>query len=364
VRLSGSDWQAVRLWAGWRLAVAVLGAATGGLLFAGKPGYGWSDRWYHWDVVHYVGIAQNGYTGEPTGVPNEAFLPGLPLLMRAGATLGLSEVAVGVAVSAFASLVAAVALARLAERAIPGSSGLTVLVWFLAPTSLFLAAPYTEALFLALALPAWLAAQDRRWLLAGVLVAAASTVRVSAVFLTLALGVLWFTQRPRRGRDLPFLLLPLLPLAAIVVVQHAATGSWTAWLDAQRSPEWSRSARVPWETAENTWEAAFAGSVDALYAWPFRLEIVAMVAGVLTVGWCLRRRWWPEATYVAASVLALAFSYWYLSVPRAALLWWPLWIGIAVLLTDRPWLRTVWLAVSGSLAAAWAIAFFTGGWAG
>lgn len=364
MRLGPGDWQAIRLWAGWRLAVAVLGAATGGLIYAGESGYSWSDRWYHWDVVHFVGIAQNGYAGEPTGVPNEAFLPGLPLLMRAGAALGVPEVTTGVAVSALASLVAAVALLRLAERAVPGSGPTTLLVWFLAPTAVFLAAPYTEALFLALALPAWLAAQDRRWWTAGLLAAGACTVRVSGLFLVLALLVLWATRPPRSWQALPALALPAIPLGAVLAVQHAATGSWTAWWDAQSSPEWSRSARPPWETAQNTWEAAFAGTVDAFYAWPFRLELVAVLVGVLTVAWCLRQRWWGEATFVAANVAAFAFSYWYLSVPRAALLWWPLWIGIAVLLQPRPWLRTLWLAVSGSLAAAWTVAFFSGGWAG
>ena len=171
--------------------------------------------------------------------------------MRAGATVGLSEVVVGVAVSLVASAVAAVALARLAERALPGSGGWTVLVWFVAPTSVFLAAPYTEALFLALALPAWLAAQDRRWAVAALLVSAAMTVRVSALFLVAALVVQWWGSRPRRWPDLAWLALPALPLTAVVVAQQRATGSWFAWWEAQRSPEWSRGARPPWETAEH-----------------------------------------------------------------------------------------------------------------
>ncbi len=364
VWLQPADRDALRLWAGWRVAVAVLGAATAGLLNAGQPGFSWSQRWGHWDVVHYVGVAQNGYVGDPTGVPNEAFFPGLPLLMRAGSWIGLSEVAAGVAVSLVASVVAVVALARLAERTVPGSSRLTVAALLVAPTAVFLAAPYTEALFLALALPAWLAALDRRWWLAGVLVALATTVRVTGLFLLVALVVLWWTQRPRRWRDVWWLALAALPVGAIVVVQHAATGSWTAWLDAQRSPEWSRSFRPPWRTVENTWEAALGETVSAGYVWPFRLELVAVAAGLLTLAWCLRRRWWAEATFVGLNVAAFAFSFWYLSVPRAALLWWPLWIGVAVLVGPRPWLRMVWFGASGALAAAWAVAFFSGGWAG
>ena len=229
MRLGRIDTTALAVWAGWRLAVLVLGAAFAGLLDAGDGASDWYQRWYQWDAVHYVGIARAGYEGEPTGVPNEAFLPGLPLLMRAGAALGVTEVAVGVAVSLVASAVAAVALARVAERLVPGTGGWTVLVWLLAPTSVFLAAPYTEALFLALALPAWLAAQDRRWWLAGLLVALAATVRVSALFLLVAVLVQWWVDGRRRLRDAAWVALAAVPIAVTVVVQHAATGSWFAW---------------------------------------------------------------------------------------------------------------------------------------
>ena len=364
MRLGRVDQSALAVWTGWRVGVFVLGVATAGLLNAGEDGFGLLQRWYHWDVVHFVGIARNGYAGEPTGVPNEAFLPGLPLLMRAGAGIGVDEVVVGLLVSLVAGAVAAVSLARLAERLVPGTGRMTVLVWLLAPTAVFLAAPYTEALFLALALPAVLAAQDRRWWLAGVLTATAATVRVSALFLLAALVVQWWVDGRRRLRDLAWLALPAVPIALIVWVQHAATGSWLAWWDAQRSPEWSRGARPPWETVQNTWEAAFTGTVDAQYVWPFRLELVAFALGLVATAWCLRRRWWPEATFVGLNVAAFSFSFWLLSVPRSALLWWPLWVGVAALVRERPWLRAVWVGTSGALAVAFAVSFFSGRWAG
>jgi hypothetical protein len=364
MKLDAVDRAALQLWTGWRVAVAVLGAATAGVVRAGQDGYSWVERWNHWDVVHFVGIAQEGYAGEPTGVPNEAFLPGLPLLMRAGASLGLTEVVVGVAVSLVAGAVAAVALARLAERAVPGAGRWAVAGWLLAPTAVFLAAPYTEALFLAFALPAWLAALDRRWMAAGLLATAAMTVRVSALFLVAALVVHWATTRPRRWQDLSWLALTVVPLAVVVAAQRAATGSWTAWSDAQSSPEWSRSARPPWETVLNTWDAAFGGTVSDEYVWPFRLELVAVVVGLAVTAWCLRRRAWGETTFMALNVGAFSFSFWYLSVPRAALLWWPLWIAVGSLIMGRPWVRAVWLGGSGALAAAWAVAFFSGAWAG
>lgn len=364
MRLTAGDRAALQTYLGWRVAVAMLGGATGGMLRAGQDGFDWYDRWYHWDAVHFVGIAQNGYAGEPTGVPNEAFFPGLPLLMRIGSWLGPSEVAVGVAVSALAAAVAAVALSRLAEQAIPGTGAWAVLAWLLAPTAVFLAAPYTEALFLALALPAWLAAKRQQWWLAGLLAALATGVRISGLFLAAALVVAWLTGPRRRLRDLPWLGVPALTLLGVAAVQQAATGSWLAWWEAQSSQEWNRSLHPFWETVANTWDAAAGATVSDGFVWPFRLELVAVALGVVTTGWCLARRWWGEATFVGLTVLALSFSFWYFSVPRAALLWWPLWIGVGAVLRTQPWVRVVWIGASGALAAVFAVSYFGGAWAG
>ena len=43
---------------------------------------------------------------------------------------------------------------------------------------------------------------------------------------------------------------------------------------------------------------------------------------------------------------------------------WPLWIGLAVLASRRPWIGRLYLAVAIPLAAVWAAGFFTGRWSG
>ncbi len=74
--------------------------------------------------------------------------------------------AAGLLVSLVAGAVAAVALARIAALHLPGSraGGRAALFLLVSPCAVFLAAGYSEALFLALALPAWLAARRQRWL--------------------------------------------------------------------------------------------------------------------------------------------------------------------------------------------------------
>ena len=364
MRLGPVDRAALGMWAVWRLGVGLVGVVVGVLEDAGVDGYGWLERWTHWDVVHYVGIARAQGTSRGRPACQRGFPAGAAAAdARWCGTRG--QRGRGRTCGVCASRRRGSRGAGSPRRAAP-SRQRTVGSCFVAARAdgRVFAAPYSEALFLALALPAWLAAQNRRWWLAGLLTAMAVTVRVSALFLLVALVVQWLSERPRRWRDVAWLGLPALPVAAIVVAQYAATGSWTAWWDAQSSPEWSRTARPPWETVANTWDAAFNGSVEAMYVWPFRLELVAVAVGVITVVWCLWQRLWAEATFVVLNVVAFTLAYWYLSVPRAALLWWPTWLAVAALIKDRPLVRVVWLVGSGLVAAVWAARFFGGQWAG
>ena len=96
----------------------------------------------------------------------------------------------------------------------------------------------------------------------------------------------------------------------------------------------------------------------------FRAELLAVLVGVLLVAWLLWARRWGEATYVGLQLAALATSTWYFSVPRATLLWWPLWIGLARLTLRRPGLLTAYLVLVAPLAAVFTCLFAVGGWVG
>ncbi|WP_083751146.1 mannosyltransferase family protein [Kribbella sp. ALI-6-A] len=326
--------------------------------------------WWQWDVWHFKAIAEFGYAnGEPSGAPLAAFFPGLPVLMRAASWLGIGYVGGGILVSAIASAVAGVWLAKLAQYEFPELRDFgptAALVWFAAPVGVFLAAPYTEALFCAFAFPAWLAARQGRWARAAVLVALASTVRVSGLFLIFALAVEFITSKKRDWRSLPWLALPAVPVLGFMAYLKQIHGSWFAWQDAQEKG-WAREFTWPWTSIVHTFEAATKGHFPGDrtdWTWMFRAELVALAIGLLLLVWLLWRRSWGEAAWVGATVAAFVTSYWVYSLTRATLLWWPLWIGLAVLLHRRPWLGRVYLGVAIPLAAIWAAAFFTGRWSG
>ncbi|QXQ98508.1 mannosyltransferase family protein [Streptomyces sp. WY228] len=326
-----------------------------------------------WDANHYLHIARDGYFPAGTGPwtsgwdNREAFFPGYPFLLRAVHTVVPDWTAAGLLISFIAGAVAVLALARIARAYLPEdvAGRRTAVLFLLSPCAVFLAAGYTEALFLAFALPAWLAAMRHRWALAAVLTTAATTVRVSGLFLAAAIGLLFVlsARTGRHWRTAGWTLLPALPPAAYSWYLHAHTGDWMAWKHAQERG-WYRTFHTPWEAWTNTWHGAFEGTQSTGYAAMFQAELAAMLVGLALVAILLRRRRWPEAVYVALSLWALGTSYWYTSVPRATLLWWPLWIGLAAVSLRRPWFTTAYLCVAAPVTTIVALTFLTGRWAG
>src|SRR3712207_3804582 len=98
-----------------------------------------------------------------------------------------------------------------------------------------------------------------------------------------------------------------------------------------------------------------------------------MVVGLAVTVWCLSRRLWGEASWVGVQVLAFSLSYWFFSVNRATLLWFPLWIMLAHWGTWRPAGRravgvhralvVTAFALGVVLLLWWCWLFFTGHWA-
>ncbi|MFI6771208.1 mannosyltransferase family protein [Streptomyces sp. NPDC050355] len=329
--------------------------------------------WQQWDWWHYQHIAQDGYFpgGGGPWVPGwdnrEAFFPGFPLTLRVVHAVVPDWTAAGLLISFVAGGVAVLALARVARHALRNVNAgrRAVLFLLLSPCAVFLAAGYTEALFLALALPAWYAAQRHNWPLAGVLACLATTVRVSGLFLAAALAVHWLTTaRPRpQWRALPWLALPALPPLLHSWYLKLHTGDWMAWKRAQERG-WHRDFHTPWDALQHTWNAAFGRTQTTGYAVEFQAEILAMFLGLLLTGLLLYRRRWPEAVYIGLSLWALGTSYWYMSIPRATLLWWPLWVMIAAWSGRNPRVTTAYACLAAPLMTVLAVTFMTGHWAG
>ena len=367
--MTNPDREALTGWVATRVGVALLALATLWTVADSSAGdvRSWLSGWDRWDTGLFVKIAHFGYEGYPAHYSDRgvvAFFPGEPLLLRGVHYVVPSWIAAGLLISGVGGAVACVALARIGALDSGRLAGARAPLYLaLSPYAVFLFAVYSEALFLAFALPAWLAARRGRWLAAGLLGAGAASVRVTGLFLAVALVVQWFVDPAgqRRRRDLLPLALPFAVIGGYVGYTRAITGDWLAWPHAQRD-YWGRSFTAPWTALHTTWSAATDPQQGAAYAWSFRAEIAAMAIGLILCGVLVVRRRWAELVYVGGQVAALGTSSYYLSVARTTLLWWPLWLLLAEWSTRRRWVHPAYLSVAPALMAALVVAFVQGHW--
>ena len=156
------------------------------------------DVWARWDSDWYLRIAADGYAESPSSTP--AFFPLYPgLVGLLGRLLAGHYVLAGVLVSLAACAVAFVLLHRLAlDRLGPEGARRAVLYLAVFPTSLFLQAVYSESLYLALALGAFLLAERGRFLGAGAVAGLALLTRPVGIALLPALALLAWRSDDRR----------------------------------------------------------------------------------------------------------------------------------------------------------------------
>jgi Mannosyltransferase (PIG-V) len=339
-----------------------------------------TDMVSNWDVQHFAKLAAGGYFAEPNGTLM-AFFPGWPLILSLFGQLGVPVAISGVIISTACSAVAAAALYRLGGR-------WAAVAWLFAPTAVFTMVPYTESLFCAAAFWAWERARSDRWLVAATLTAVACTVRVSGLFLIGALLVMILTSDSATGvklRRVALMLIPASVIMAFATFLFALTGSWTAWYHAQTTG-WVRELTWPWQSFLNTIPAILPDAFPNHPWWPavFRGEMISMAVGVAVVIWCIvvslrarksprgpDRPMWGEASWVGVQVLAFSMSYWFFSVNRATLLWFPLWIMVGRWVAGpskvSPLVHKLLVAAAFTveivLMVWWSWLFFTGQWA-
>jgi hypothetical protein len=236
--------------------------------------------WQRNDACAYERIAQTGYRANDGAV---AFFPLYPLLMRvASLVFGGHLTAGGLLVSAFASVAAMIGMWRLVrddfgERI----AGRAILYLSIFPTAIFLFAPYTEALFLALIVWTLLLARRGSWLAAAPLAFLAGLTRTQGILLVLPLAWEFFSQW-RAGRcRLRAALVPMLPLVSFTAfVLYARVVSGFTPFSAQQL--WGVQNRAPWDVLRASWQyiRTKGDPVEALNLIAFGLAVGLIVIGV------------------------------------------------------------------------------------
>lgn len=329
-----------------------------------------TDIWARWDSEWFLRIAEHGYSA-PSSTP--AFHPLYPALtgLLGRALLGHYLLA-GLLISLVAGAVAFVLLHRLARSRL-GEAGASRAVLYLAifPMSLFLQAVYSESLYLALALGAFLLAERGRFLGAGTMAGLALLTRSAGFALLPALAIVAWRSPERRGAMLRLAVAPILFLLYPLVL----------WIQIGKPFELFRAQEVVWQRHVSwagplggLWDGLRAGwagvrqlasgsqthaywsavtDTDPLRAAALNLEQLAFALLALGLGSYAWRRF--GAPYGVFSLVSLAIPLsvpadrWpLLSMPRFTLAVFPIFLALAAL-GARPRLHTAIVSLSALL---------------
>lgn len=339
----------------WLLSrLFTIGAAT---LLALRSGEEVTRIWRQWDAGWFLDIAANGYDIEPQAA---AFYPLYPALLWIGGTLlGGRPVLAGfllalpLTLAAFA-LLHALARHHVAERA--AARAVAYLAFF--PYAFFLQAVYSEAAFLALAIGAFLAAERRRFLVAGVLAGGAMLTRPVGFALLVGVAVLALSSR-RSPREVAALGVAPLLFSVFPLVLAAEGRSPLAFVTSEK--HWRDLGVLGWvHGGARALRNAADGAVDLVSTLPSvppgplvsvtQLAALIVFAALSVLAW--RRL---GAGYGAYCLLALAMPVsapadpWpYVSMERFALALFPCFIVLGALVVRETTHR---LLLVGSIAA-------------
>ena len=248
----------------WRLLL-YLGAYVAGAVGGKNPAFSGPDplqslrsllfdSWVHWDAGWYLGIIQHGYSYHGPGVAaSVAFFPLYPMSLRLVLkVLGQPDnrqltVSLGIVWSNVCLLLAVLLLYRLTKFELEqlgqqdaDRQALWAAVYLmLFPTSIFFASLYPEALFVCLLIASFYCLRTGKFLLGGLLGAAASLCRINGIVLLLPFAIEYYRRWGFRLRK-ELLALTLIPIGTLLYCAflYLAFKEPLAFLLVQSAPGW------------------------------------------------------------------------------------------------------------------------------
>lgn len=334
-----------------------------------------------WDAVHYMSIAVDGYSQNYPGLDRiemrPAFFPLYPgivhLLSGFAASRGFALiVAFLVSLACFfgaLTLLHRLTTIEVGERL--ARPTLMLLAFF--PAAFFFGIPYSESLFLLLAVGAFLAARTGHWAVAGVVLALASASRFPGLLLVVPVAIMYL-YGPRSDAEPEFddglwpryrlrwnaawLLLAPLGLIAFSIYLHFVVGNAFAWNDAQ--VVFSRHTVDPFsgawagarEAGKSIWQIGHGNYVPSFAV--NLMQFVAVVFWIVAGIGVLRMLPLAYGTWVLLSLVPIFISqnpglpFW--SSPRFLAVLFPVFIWLAAVCERRRWTTTVVTLFAAAMA--------------
>lgn len=261
---------------------------------------------YRWDAGWYWDLATKGYRPE-----NATFFPLYPTVVRglmylqAPGPNNFSNAALIVSVlGVFGITALLITLAKHDGHTDPTYAALLFLFF---PSAMFLAAPYTEALFICLLLAYVYALKHRKWWVCLLLGIGLGLTRVTGVMIILYPLYLWWRNRSTNLWRLytTVTLGPLIGVAILAVIQHYTLHHALAFIANQNN--WGRTTTLNpatlWSNYAQNWRDFMSLSLfhPRFIGWAFTYLFAALGLGLTTWLWFVKR----EYAVISAAMIAL-----------------------------------------------------------
>lgn len=379
---------------GWRLALALLAAAAPSflpyqpsfpyydtlLMSSGLPP--WLYSWANFDGVHYLTIVAKGYVGTAS---IQAFFPLYPGAVWVAQQVVQQPIVAGLIVANVALVIAAVLWFSLMKQVMGEKEAwLSLIFLLLFPTSFFLGAMYGESIFLCWVLGSLLAAQQKRWWLAGLLAAAASATRVVGVLLvpTLWLVILEFNLAKTHPHSLEswkgalrkswqkqktafaWVSIGVAGLLGYMWYLQRAFNDALYFFHVQADFGGIRQETLVLYP-QVLWRATKIVATFRPINWQYYTFLQEFLVGTLVLVILLlafKKIRWSYAFFSLAVFLVPTLTGTFSSLPRYVLVCLSLYMWLALVLKSRPWALALYLVCSGLLLSINTILFIQGYW--
>jgi hypothetical protein len=306
------------------LAAVIIGQRVGAHVAVSQNPF--LNVWGRWDAVHYVDIATRGYYGTDL-----AFFPLYPALLALLGPFTGNHVVAGLLISNIAFFLGLFYLYKLVEELYDrGVAHRAIFYISIFPTAIFFSAVYTESLFFALTVAAFYYMRRDRWLTAGCIGFLAALTRVEGMLL-IAPMLLESMHRLKQPAD-------FFKRGFAVIATGAGLICFMAYLWVLHGDplyfshvqiNWDRKLAPPWASIGHTFHLIRTAHQSTLIANQcLELAFTIFMIVMLCAGFRVMRR--SFAAYTALSILVPMSTSSLMSMPRFALVLFPLFIVLAV----------------------------------
>lgn len=316
-----------------------------------------------WDAVNFLYLAQYGYTDIGTQRNLLAYFPLYPALVNIFSYIFQTYMASALFVSFVCSIIAGFYIQKLALLDYDKDFAKKVLYYFyFFPVAYFLVAPYTEALYLALIIPAFYYMRTKKWFLSSLLISLSTATRIQGLgLLPVILIEMYLNRKEIKTKNLLSLLLLPLGFLVYLFINYYMVGNPFEFLKIQKEI-FHHNQILPTTLIYDTLKEIFTAPLDERRILYFEFKLVSIIFAFVTLISSFKWMRFSYQFFAWSQLLVLMTDSWLVSMPRYVFSIFPIYFTLAYYVKDNDHF-TLSIAFSSIIMTCFFCMYAVGNWA-